>query len=110
MIGKPDTIAAVCNEIENGSLESARQILTQDYPFVPFTKASRKYTERQKTKVFLRDGFIDRYSGEKLVQNEARKSPDWMIARLQRGTDDAKISAGRSGHCISYFRICRTQP
>ena len=67
LIGNPDAIEAACNEISQKNLNQARKIISTDYPFVPYSKASRSYTERQKTKIFIRDGFIDRYSGERLV-------------------------------------------
>ena len=44
-----------------------RRSLTKIYPFKPLDNAGRDYTEAEKTKVFRRDGFIDRYSGKKLV-------------------------------------------
>lgn len=67
MSGNPDAIAAACRKISEGSLEEARKIVRSDYPFQPLENPGRKYTNRQKTRIFLRDGFIDRYSGERLM-------------------------------------------
>ena len=63
----PEVIVAACNEINKGSLDSAREIIIENYPFAPLNNAGRKYSEQQKTKIFIRDGFIDRYSGEKQI-------------------------------------------
>ncbi len=60
-------IEDVCKHIANGNLDEAKKDLTQRYPFVAFQNAGRSYTTHQKTKIFLRDGFIDRYSGKKMV-------------------------------------------
>jgi hypothetical protein len=45
----------------------ARQILRAEYPFVPTSSEGRRYTAVQSLQVFKRDGFIDRYSGQRLV-------------------------------------------
>lgn len=67
MNGNPDIIAAACQEISKGGLNRAREIISADYPFISFTNAGRNYSEHQKTKIFIRDGFIDRYSGDRLI-------------------------------------------
>lgn len=67
---KHEVIHDVCRAIGNSDLEAAKQIIKTGYPFEPpkpISSQSRKYSELEKTKLFLRDGFIDRYSGEKLV-------------------------------------------
>lgn len=60
-------IARVCGALSDGSHEQATTIASTDYPFVPLAKAERRYTEIEMMGVFLRDGFIDRYSGQRLV-------------------------------------------
>jgi len=60
-------IAEVCDAVGNGLLDDARIVLQQRYPFTPVNREKRQYNDYQKTCVFLRDGFVDRYSGEKLV-------------------------------------------
>ena len=62
-----DVIENACQKVSEGDLDNAKNIIMQDYTFKPLVKAKRQYTETQKTKVFRDDGFIDRYSGEKLV-------------------------------------------
>ncbi|MDF1744952.1 MAG: HNH endonuclease signature motif containing protein [Gimesia sp.] len=67
---KHRVIQDVCRAVENSDLEAAKQIIETGYPFEPpkpISNQSRKYNETEKTKLFLRDGFIDRYSGEMLV-------------------------------------------
>ena len=65
--GNPDAIAAACRQISDGDVDRARKIISSEYPFVPFADVGRKYSDYQKTMVYLRDGFIDRYSGDRLV-------------------------------------------
>ncbi len=47
--------------------EQAKTIITKEYPFCRLSSEERKYTEKQKLAQFIRDGFIDRYSGGKLL-------------------------------------------
>ena len=61
------TIQEACSAISNGAIGDAKQIINVKYPFSPLKNAGRNYTDSQKTKIYLRDGFIDRYSGDKLV-------------------------------------------
>ena len=62
-----DAIKNACQKVSDERLDDAKEIIMQDYPFKPLDNAGRDYTEAEKTKVFRDDGFIDRYSGEKLV-------------------------------------------
>ena len=61
------TIARICDAISGGFLNNAAAMARADLPFEPFERAKRKYTDTQSVSVFLRDGFIDRYSGQRLV-------------------------------------------
>jgi hypothetical protein len=61
------TIRRVCNALSGDSAAAASDILRAEYPFVPLTRRGRRYTEWQSLQVFARDGFIDRYSGLRLV-------------------------------------------
>lgn len=76
--------------------DECSRIVNEKYPFIaPISKGNqvkaRRYTPVQMTKVFLRDGFIDRYSGEKLLfpgifrilltelPNEFPAHPNWKM-------------------------------
>lgn len=51
-----------------GEREGGRNFIREKYPHcVLLEKASRSYTEKQKMEQFVRDGFIDRYSGKQLL-------------------------------------------
>jgi len=62
-----EIIQEACKSISDKNIENAKSIITNNYPFSLLKTKGRNYTEIQKTKVFMRDGFIDRYSGEKLI-------------------------------------------
>ena len=67
MTDKSRTIAAVCAELGKGELDRASSLLKRDYPFAPDPIIQRKYGPLQATSVFVRDGFIDRYTGKRLI-------------------------------------------
>ena len=67
MITDIDAIESVCKKLKQKKPEDAKKIIIKNLKFKPLDNAGRGYTEVEKTKVFLRDGFIDRYSGKKLV-------------------------------------------
>jgi len=67
MNDKATTIAGVCDALLRGDRAAASAMAQTDYPFAPGGNAGRKYTEYQMTCIFLRDGFVDRYSGQRLV-------------------------------------------
>lgn len=46
---------------------AARAVIETEYPFHKLAAQSRNYTDKDKMQQFVRDGFIDRYSGQKLV-------------------------------------------
>jgi hypothetical protein len=60
-------IGRVCQALSAGSPETAQAILAAQYPFAPEPIVSRRYGPAESTRVFVRDGFIDRYSGDRLV-------------------------------------------
>jgi hypothetical protein len=61
------TIQSVCRALSRDGAAGASKIIQAEYPFVSFTREGRRYTESQSLRVFARDGFIDRYSGQRLV-------------------------------------------
>lgn len=57
----------VATHLAEDNLQEAKELAVKEYPFVPFQTQKRSYTPKQSMEVFVRDGFIDRYSGERLV-------------------------------------------
>lgn len=90
---KADVLAEVAGAIEAVGLDEGRRILGQRYPFTPVEKTPRSYTERSSLRLFYRDGFLDRYSGVRLVNPGALRllsvllpedfpaDPNWAMSR-----------------------------
>ena len=51
----------------NNNKEDALEIINNEYKFEYKKIEKRNYSDREKLKIFIRDGFIDRYSGDKLL-------------------------------------------
>jgi len=64
---KVRVINSVCRALTLGDREQASAIARAEYPFAPASNAGRGYSEYQKTQTFARDGFVDRYSGARLI-------------------------------------------
>ena len=67
MTAKSDALAAVCSRLANGKLDEAASLLRRDYPFAPEPITRSQYGPLESTRIFVRDGFIDRFTGERLV-------------------------------------------
>ena len=64
---KSDAIAEICAALTNSVRDQAVSLLKRDYPFAPHPITKRQYGPLESTRVFVRDGFIDRYTAERLI-------------------------------------------
>jgi len=60
-------IAAVCGALAEDRADAAVNALRSRYPFTGTPATTRRYGPAQATRVFVRDGFIDRYTGFRVV-------------------------------------------
>lgn len=60
-------INEVCQALSVGNIEKCREIIQKKYPHKKPLKNRKSFTPKEQLKIFLRDGFIDRYSGNKLI-------------------------------------------
>lgn len=93
MDDRASLIAEVARMLTNRDEDGAANWFASHYPFEPIDKAPRKYNEREKTRVFLRDGFIDQYRGTRLVYPPALRlisdalpsafpyTPNWKMSQ-----------------------------
>ena len=64
---KSTVISNVITMLLEGNESAAKAIISQDYPHTYFEIEKRTYTMVQKMNQFISDGFIDRYTGERLL-------------------------------------------
>jgi 5-methylcytosine-specific restriction endonuclease McrA len=67
MIPATTTIIEVCNQLTADNVDDARRVLQNQYPFIAPQLSKRAYKKQDSMAVFMRDGFIDRYSGAQLI-------------------------------------------
>lgn len=63
---RAETIEMVCEALENDDTQKAGEFIRSRYPFDPPLDDRRNINKLDRARVFLRDGFTDRYSGERL--------------------------------------------
>lgn len=64
---KADIIADVCERLSSSGIDAAIAVLHREYKFDPEPITKRKYGPMESTRVFVRDGFIDRYTGTRVI-------------------------------------------
>ena len=70
---KVDVMADSIARLYDGDVDGARAVINTEYPFVPRVRKSRSWTRSRVLEIAKRDGFIDRYTGAKLVYPAAMK-------------------------------------
>lgn len=65
-LDKAEVVAKVCM-LAGKDRASAAKMLEEHYPFSPSRPIRKGFSQRTSFAVFKRDGFVDRYSGRKLV-------------------------------------------
>lgn len=63
---RAETIEMVCEALGTDDTQKAGELVRSRYPFDPPVVRRRSFTQLARTRVFLRDGFLDRYSGDRL--------------------------------------------
>ena len=64
---RSSVISDIASMLLAGNADTAKEIISQEYPHAYFEVEKRAYTMDQKMDQFIRDGFLDRYTGEKLL-------------------------------------------
>ncbi len=64
---KIEAMEKAADSLVGGNTDLAVSIIKSEYPFTPIKRDERRYTTKQMMEQFYRDGFIDRYSGKKLI-------------------------------------------
>ena len=64
---KSTVISNITSLLLEGNKMAAKTVICQEYPHEQVEIEKRAYTMTQKMKQFISDGFIDRYSGQKLL-------------------------------------------
>ena len=62
-----ETIRQILEALSTGKSEVAKDIARQQYPHVLRPRTKRSYSSAMCMHIFMRDGFIDRYSGKRLL-------------------------------------------
>ena len=96
MDSKAGVLFEVCVALAIGEPDSAKEKLRDGYPFEPVATFVRRYSERDSMDRFMHDGFIDRYTGNRLVNpgvlrllhvvlgDDFPAHPNWKVSETHR--------------------------
>ncbi|MBY6348911.1 HNH endonuclease [Rhodococcoides corynebacterioides] len=71
---KADVLARACAALSAGDADTAKAVIATDYPLVIGADPQRRYTLTETLRTFYRDGFVDRYSGTRLIHPGALRT------------------------------------
>ncbi|MCB5942439.1 HNH endonuclease [bacterium 210820-DFI.6.52] len=74
-----EVLVRAVTALNSGEIDLAKRAIEEGYPFAPVERGKRGYTVRQMVEQFFKDGFIDRYSGERLVNPGVLRAISEMI-------------------------------
>jgi 5-methylcytosine-specific restriction endonuclease McrA len=95
---KAGVLFDVCVALQVGDSRSAKATLRSRYPFVPVEKkiVVRRFSVRKSMDLFMRDGFIDRYTRNRLINpgvlrllhvvlgDDFPAHPNWKVSETHR--------------------------
>lgn len=97
-------IKQACKFISDGQIDEAAQHIDNHFPFKSLEKSGRQYTPLQKTNIFIRDGFIDRYKGHQLVFPGSLRLISHYLPKEFPYHPNGKMSVGH----IAYWQLFPT--
>ena len=60
-------ICEACAALSNGDVDKGKEIIRTKYPHQKLLKQRKSFTKKEQLSIFMRDGFIDKYSGGRLI-------------------------------------------
>jgi len=112
---KAGVLFDVCAALHVGDSRAARATLKSRYPFEPEEQIFRRFSVRQSVDLFIRDGFIDLYTGNRLINpgvlrllhvvlgDDFPAHPNWKVSETHRAfwelfpTVDHLVPVSRGG-------------
>ena len=116
MDAKAGVLVDVCAALLAGDSGSAKESLRSQYPFEWVEKVVRRFSEGQAMNLFMRDGFIDYYTGNRLINpgvlrllhvvlgDDFPAHPNWKLSETHLAfwelfpTVDHLVPVSRGGH------------
>jgi hypothetical protein len=97
-------VKQACDALASEGTQAAEAILQRHYPFEPRTRQKRSCTEQQAVTIFLRDGYIDRYTGQRLVHPGALRVLSGLMPTVFPYHPNGKMDEGH----IAYWELFPT--
>ena len=104
------TIEMVCEALEKGNKQEAAELVKSRYPFDPPVERRRSFSKLDRTRVFLRDGFIDRYSGDRLFFPPVLETISMGIPDDFPSHPNGKMATSHVAHWELYASVDHVMP
>jgi hypothetical protein len=101
---KAAILAEVAAALSDKQFVAASDILRDQYPFTRWSKTPRRNSPEKMIKVFAKDGFVDRYSGARLIFPAALQLISKLVPDAFPYHRNWKTSACHS----AYWELCAT--
>lgn len=103
-VDRTEIIKMLCSYLNNNDREKCKELIESKYPFKPVKYDKRSYSKKVLTEIFIRDGFIDRYSGQKLIF-----PPVLRILSLEFPDEFPFHNNWKMSQChLAYWELCPT--
>ena len=83
-----DALVETCAALSGDNVDRAAEIVRTKYPHRPPIEKRKSFTKNKQIEIFMRDGFIDRYSGERLLYPGVLCVLDHIVSLAFGGTND----------------------
>ncbi|WP_200933426.1 MULTISPECIES: hypothetical protein [unclassified Rhodococcus (in: high G+C Gram-positive bacteria)] len=107
---KAGVLARACVALSAGDAEAAQDIINTDCPLVIGTAGQREYTLTQKLRIFYRDGFLDRYSGDRLAHPGALWTLSMLLPKQFDAHSNGKMTETHFAHWELFPSIDHVDP
>ena len=105
-----DILSRVCDLLGRRAGHAASELLEREYPYLRVEPSRRQYGPGDALRVFRRDGYVDRYSGRRLVFPGALRLVSHLLPAQFPYHPNWKTSASHSAYWELYPTIDHVVP
>ena len=107
---KADVIVYACLALTDDNINTAKKIIEKGFPFSHYVDDKIKLSETEQLKIFLRDGFIDRYTGKKVFLPVVTNILSQAIPEVFPNHPNWKYTETHQAHALFYATVDKIVP
>lgn len=102
---KVTAIKLSAQSILTGNIESAKNVINKEYPFKRLKPEGRNYTDTEEYEQLVKDGFIDRYSGSRLINPGLLKVLSFYMPELFVKLTEADLELFSDPYIKQWYKL-----